>query len=121
MTRLLPLLRAVLVAMLLMAGSAAAHEGHDHADQTKPWPRRGHRRALEAASGPFELVALLQKGELVIYLDRFETNAPITGGADHGRDAGRSGHRERQRRDLPARRALGAGGIARSDLHGHGG
>jgi RND family efflux transporter MFP subunit len=32
---------------------------------------------VEAVSGPFELVVLLQKGELVIYLDRFETNVPI--------------------------------------------
>ena len=44
----------------------------------RPSPWRAHPRALEAASGPFELAALLQKGELVIYLDRFETNDPIT-------------------------------------------
>ena len=78
MTHLLPLFRAVLVAMLLMAGGAAAHEGHDHADQTKSVAQVGATPRLEAASGPFELVAVLQKGELVIYLDSFETNAPIT-------------------------------------------
>ena len=62
-----------------MAGSAAAHEGHDHAEQTKTVTLAGSTPRLEATSGPFELVALLRKGELVIYLDRFETNAPIAG------------------------------------------
>jgi hypothetical protein len=61
-----------------MAGSAAAHEGHDHAGQTSSPAQAGATPRLEATSGPFELVALLRKGELVIYLDRFETNAPIT-------------------------------------------
>ena len=40
---------------------------------------QGRLRGLQATSGPFELVALLQKGELVIYLDRFETNDPLSG------------------------------------------
>jgi membrane fusion protein, heavy metal efflux system len=79
MIRLLPRLRAALIAMLLTAGSAAAHEGHDHTDQTKTAPPMGSSPRVEAISGPFELVALLQKGELVIYLDRFETNVPIVG------------------------------------------
>jgi cobalt-zinc-cadmium efflux system membrane fusion protein len=79
MTRLLPRLRAALIAILLTAGSAVAHEGHDHTDQTKTAPPTGSSPRVEAVSGPFELVALLQKGELVIYLDRFETNAPIVG------------------------------------------
>ena len=73
-----PLLRATLIAILLMAGSAWAHEGHDHGDQAKT-AVAGTTPRLEAASGPFELVALLQKGELLIYLDHFETNEPVTG------------------------------------------
>ena len=73
-----PLLRTTLIAMLLMAGSAWAHEGHDHGDQAKT-AVAGITPRLEATSGPFELVALLQKGELLIYLDRFETNEPVTG------------------------------------------
>lgn len=77
MTFLLPLLRAVLIAMVYMAGSATAHEGHDHGEQAKTQIHAGSIPRLEAASGPFELVAILQKGELVIYLERFETNAPI--------------------------------------------
>ena len=78
MTFHLPLLRAVLFAMVLMAGSAASHEGHDHGDQKANQPLAGSTPRLDAASGPFELVALLQSGELVVYLDRFETNVPIT-------------------------------------------
>ena len=78
MTQLLPLFRAVLIGMLCMAGSAFAHEGQDHADQTKSVAQVGATPRLEATSGSFELVAVLQKGELVIYLDSFETNAPIT-------------------------------------------
>ena len=62
MTRHLPLSGAVLVALLLLAGGAAAHEGHDHADQTKSVVQVGASPRLEAASGPFELVAVLQKG-----------------------------------------------------------
>ena len=73
-----PLLRATLIAMLLMAGSAWAHEGHEHGDQPKT-AVAGITPRLEAASGPFELVALLQKGDLLIYLDHFETNEPATG------------------------------------------
>ena len=79
MTFLMPLLRATLVAMTVMMGSASAHEGHDHGDEGKTQALVGTTPRLEAISGPFELVALLQKGELVIYLDRFETNEPLAG------------------------------------------
>jgi len=72
------LLRALLVGpALLLAGIAAAHEGHDHAELPKTAPKAGATPRLEAATGPFELVALLRQGELIIYLDRFETNTPI--------------------------------------------
>ena len=60
---------------------AAAHEGHDHANETKAPLQAGSTPRLEAASGPFALVALLRQDELVIYLDRFDTNAPITAAA----------------------------------------
>ena len=76
---LLPILRATLIAMSFMAANASAHEGHDHGDQTKTLAVVGTTPRLEAVSGPFELVALLQSGELVIYLDRFETNEPLLG------------------------------------------
>lgn len=66
------------MAGLLLAGGAAAHEGHDHgapppAAITTLAPR------AEAASADFELVAVLRGGELRIYLDRFTDNAPVEG------------------------------------------
>jgi membrane fusion protein, heavy metal efflux system len=70
--------RMILFALLLTTGTAAAHEGHDHADESKAVPQLAGASRLEAISGPFELVALLKQGELVIYLDDLETNAPIT-------------------------------------------
>lgn len=56
--------------------SVPAHEGHDHgeAPQTSaPVAPRG-----EAQTSDFELVAILRDGEVVIYLDRFVTNEPVT-------------------------------------------
>ena len=41
MTFLFPLLRAALIAMVFMAGSVAAHEGHDHGDQKTTQPLAG--------------------------------------------------------------------------------
>lgn len=81
MPRLSPLSQAVIITILLLAGPALAHEGHDHGDQPKSSSQIGTTPRLEAISGPFELVALIRNGELVIYLDRFETNEPVTGAA----------------------------------------
>ncbi|MGE0853000.1 MAG: efflux RND transporter periplasmic adaptor subunit [Hyphomicrobiaceae bacterium] len=73
-------LRTVYLILLLImfspTGSAHAHEGHDHGEQKAPIATAATPR-LEATSGPFELVALLKDGQLVIYLDRFTTNEPI--------------------------------------------
>jgi hypothetical protein len=79
MTLLIPLLRAVAFAIVLLGSGAAAHEGNDHDEHAQAPVKPGSVPRLATASGPFELVALLRKGELVIYLDRFETNAPIVG------------------------------------------
>ena len=68
----------VLLALLLMTGAAAAHEGHQHTDDSKTISQLAATPRLEATSGPLELVALLRQGELVIYLDEVETNTPIT-------------------------------------------
>ena len=67
-----------LIAGLLQAGSAQAHEGHDHG---APPPAAAAHLAprAEAASADFELVAVLRGGELRIYLDRFADNAPVEG------------------------------------------
>lgn len=71
----LALIASVLFTLIAPA-SAPAHEGHDHGEAPKtlaPVAPRG-----EAQSGDFELVAILRGGEVVIYLDRFATNEPVT-------------------------------------------
>jgi hypothetical protein len=63
----------------LATGLTLAHEGHDHdTPQVAAGPANVASRG-EAASENFELVAVAQGAELIIYLDRFATNAPITG------------------------------------------
>ena len=73
------ILRGALVAMALMANGAAAHDGHDNGKQAKAPLTSSTASRLEATSGPFELVAVLSNGALLIYLDRFDTNAPVEG------------------------------------------
>ncbi len=70
------LLAALLFMPLVLSASVSAHEGHDHGDAPKtltPVAPRG-----EAHAGDFEIVAVLRNGEIVVYLDRFETNEPVT-------------------------------------------
>lgn len=65
---------------LFLAGvafGAYAHEGHDHGDTPPPTVSVTPRG--EAHSGEFELVATLRNGALLIYLDHYPTNEPITG------------------------------------------
>ncbi|GJD96953.1 efflux RND transporter periplasmic adaptor subunit [Methylobacterium iners] len=69
---------ALALALLTSLGDAFAHEGHDHAAPSPlvtPAPASGPR--AEAASSRFELVALPRGEVLVLYLDRFATNAPV--------------------------------------------
>ena len=61
---------------ITFAGSAFAHEGHVHGDEAPPPTVKTAPRAT-AASPLFELVAVANGTELVVYLDRFETNAPV--------------------------------------------
>jgi hypothetical protein len=74
--RLLPLIAAF---ALLFATSlpTPAHEGHDHDTAAKSVAVPALPRA-EASSDAFELVAVASAGEIVIYVDRFATNEPIT-------------------------------------------
>ena len=48
MTFPIPLLRAVTLAIALLAGSAAAHEGHDHGGQADAFPKAGSTPRLES-------------------------------------------------------------------------
>jgi RND family efflux transporter MFP subunit len=72
--------RTLIAAGCLLAVSVVvgrAHDGHDHAPvpvvaDTAVAPRG------EAASDAFELVASLRNGELIVFIDDFATNAPVT-------------------------------------------
>lgn len=60
-----------------VAAPLSAHEGHGGASPSVPLPSLAPR--AEAASDLFELMAIVQGGELVLYLDRFATNEPVEG------------------------------------------
>ena len=60
------------------AFAALAHEGHKHGDQPPPSTVQTAPRAT-AASPLFELVAVANGTGLTIFLDRFDTNAPVIG------------------------------------------
>lgn len=69
--------------------SAFAAGDHDHGPEAPAAGAASPR--FEAHSDLFELVGVLEKGQLVVYLDRHATNEPITGakiefesGADRG-------------------------------------
>ena len=59
----------------LGASAIRAHEGHGHGPQ--PSVRIDAAPRGQASSALFELVAIAQGEELVIYIDRFATNEPV--------------------------------------------
>ena len=65
-------------ALIALSAVSRAHEGHDHGPEPKPSQAEATPRGA-ASSDKFEVVAVAQGGELVIYLDRFATNEPIRG------------------------------------------
>ena len=65
-----------MIGLLLGLSQGRAHEGHDHGAPPPPVGITVAPRA-EASSLDFELVAIARGGELVIYLDAFQTNSPI--------------------------------------------
>ncbi len=72
----LALLASLIFPLLFPLAPVHAHEGHDHGEPVRtlsPVAPRG-----EASSSDLELVALLRDGELIVYLDRFATNEPVT-------------------------------------------
>ena len=76
-------LARTLAAALLLAlplEGISAHEGHDHDEAPANVVLPGAPRA-EAASEKFELVAVARGAEIVIFLDRFATNEPVTDAA----------------------------------------
>jgi hypothetical protein len=72
---------AALAAILsLLSAVSFAHEGHDHGAEAPPLPppTSDLEPRLEAVSPDFELVAVLEAGQLVIWLDRQASNEPVT-------------------------------------------
>ncbi len=66
---------ALILTLFALSTPGMAHEGHDHGEAPKtltPVAPRG-----EAHAGDFEIVAVLRDREVVIFLDRFDTNEPI--------------------------------------------
>jgi len=68
----------ILALMLFAAGAASAHEGHDQAAAPEA-PRGAPGPRAEGATPDFEVVAVLQGGQLVVYLDRYANNEPVAG------------------------------------------
>lgn len=65
---------------LLLPGLLFAHGDEDHGDTAKkPVAPAVQALRVEAASEAFELVGQLQGDKLIIHLDRFATNEPVTG------------------------------------------
>lgn len=65
---------------LLLPGLLFAHGDEDHGDtEKKPVAPAVQALRVEAASDAFELVGQLQGDKLVIHLDRFASNEPVTG------------------------------------------
>ncbi len=69
-----------LVMLALTQTPASAHAGHDD-EAPAPVAPAGAAPRAEAASAEFELVGVVKEDALVITLDRFGTNEPITDGA----------------------------------------
>jgi membrane fusion protein, heavy metal efflux system len=67
---------ALLVALLLAASAALAHEGHDHGAPPTPVSTTIAPR-IDASSDVFELIGVLRGGKLTMFVDRFVTNEPV--------------------------------------------
>lgn len=76
---------AAVMALLILAllhsisPSALGHEGEDHGTPSPAPDVREAAPRTSAASDAFEVVAVLNGRQLVIYLDRFASNEPVPG------------------------------------------
>ncbi len=77
-SRLLRTLGAIAFLSLFSAGSGVASPGHDHGPEPASAAAAASPR-VSAASEQFELVGIVEGEVLVVYLDRFATNEPVTG------------------------------------------
>ena len=72
------ILLAAGLALASWSAQARGHEGHDHGAQAASITVAAMPRA-QAASDHFELVAVARGGELILYVDRFASNEPVSG------------------------------------------
>ena len=77
MTNIANLLIAFFFILLTSINPAWAGPGHDHGDQPAAVVGATSPR-VSAHSDLFELVAKVEDGSLKIYLDRYDTNEPVT-------------------------------------------
>lgn len=73
--------RAILIAVMLSLGLAApsqADDGHGHGEAPAATGQAASPR-VQAHSDLFELVGVVDEGQMTIYLDRFGTNEPVAG------------------------------------------
>jgi len=66
---------------VLAAFPLAAHEGHDHGPS--PAMATDGRPSFSAAAKHFEIVGVVHGSDLVLYIDGFADNIPVTGAAVH--------------------------------------
>lgn len=74
----LALFRLLSALTITAACTAYAGEGHDHGDAAPATAGTASPR-VHAHSDLFELVGIVDKGQMTVYLDRFATNEPVTG------------------------------------------
>jgi len=67
----------IALAMLFITPPAGAHEGHDHGAAPAATEAGWSPRAT-ARSDDFDLVAAMDGGQMVLWLDRGSDNAPVT-------------------------------------------
>lgn len=69
-------LPAAVLALGFWAGSASAHEGHDHGEEAKAGSTADAPRG-SSSSDALELVAVARGGALTVFLDRVDTNEAV--------------------------------------------
>lgn len=69
--------RSTGLTLILLTAPALAHEGHEHGPPPPTPTMQVLAPRTGAESADFELVAVLEDGRLLVYLDDFATNAPI--------------------------------------------
>lgn len=75
---LMNIIMMVMGVMTMIITPAMADDGHNH-DQDKPAATGTASPRVEAHSDLFELVGVVDKGQMTVYLDRYATNEPVLG------------------------------------------